>query len=123
MLRVYGLKNCDSCRKARQYLSQHNIEHQFIDLREQPPQPGQVKAWLAILGEERLLNRRSTSWRELPAEQKVPVGQLSEQHIIALICEHPTLIKRPLFVNGASMLNGFKTDILDQWLHTKEEDD
>ena len=116
MIRVYGLKNCDSCRKAIRYLNEHSIEHEFIDLREQPPVPGQVKAWLAILGEQRLLNRRSTSWRELPEEQKLPVGQLSERHLVAMICEHPTLVKRPLFVNGASMTNGFKAELLDEWL-------
>lgn len=122
MLRVYGLKNCDSCRKARRHLDKTDIEYRFIDLREEPPQPGQVKAWLAILGEERLLNRRSTSWRELPDEQKLPVGQLSEQHLIALICDHPTLVKRPLFVNGANMLNGFKPDVLDEWLSKDEQE-
>ncbi len=122
MLRVYGLKNCDSCRKARRHLDNTDTEYRFIDLREEPPQPGQVKAWLAILGEERLLNRRSTSWRELPDEQKLPVGQLSEQHLIALICDHPTLVKRPLLVNGAQMLNGFKPDVLDEWLNSEEQE-
>lgn len=122
MLRVYGLNNCDSCRKARRYLDDNGVDYRFIDLREEPPKPGQVKAWLAILGEERLLNRRSTSWRELPDEHKLPLGQLSEQHLIALICEHPTLVKRPLFVNGARMLTGFKPDILAEWLAVNEED-
>ncbi len=122
MLKMYGLKNCDSCRKARSYLDNAGIDYQFIDLREQPPQPGQIKAWLAILGEERLLNRRSTSWRELPAAQKVPAGQLSEQHLMALISQHPTLIKRPLLVDGARMLNGFKPDQLAEWLALDEED-
>jgi len=121
MLRVYGIKNCDSCRKARRYLDTKNIDYRFIDLRQEPPQPGQVKAWLAIVGEQRLLNRRSTSWRTLPEQEKVPVGQLSEQHLIALICQHPTLIKRPLFVNGANMLTGFSPEQLDEWLTTEEE--
>lgn len=121
MLRVYGLKNCDSCRKARSHLDAAQVEYRFIDLRDEPPQPGQVKAWLAILGEERLLNRRSTSWRELPDKQKVPLGQLSEQHLIALICDHPTLVKRPLFVNGARMLTGFKVDVLDEWLNVEQD--
>ncbi len=121
MLRVYGIKNCDSCRKARRYLDDNNIEHRFIDLRESPPQPGQVQAWLAIVGEEHLLNRRSTSWRALPEQHKVPLGQLSERHLIELICEHPTLVKRPLFVDGASMLTGFKPEILAEWLAADEE--
>ena len=116
MLRVYGIKNCDSCRNARRYLDNQDIDYDFIDLRQSPPQPGQVRAWLAMLGEERLLNRRSTSWRALPERHKVPLGQLSEQHLIALVCEHPTLVKRPLFVNGARMLTGFKPTTLDDWL-------
>ena len=52
MIKVYGLNNCDACRKARRYLDAQGAEYRFVDLRAEPPQPGQVRAWLAILGEE-----------------------------------------------------------------------
>ena len=121
MLKVYGIKNCDTCRKAVRFLDAANVQYQFIDLRETPPQPGQVKAWLAILGEERLLNRRSTTWRNLDDTVKVAPGVLTQQHLVALLVEHPTLVKRPLFVNGANMLIGFKPDLLQEWLDQEEE--
>lgn len=121
MLKVYGIKNCDACRKAQRYLDGANVEYRFVDLREEPPKPGQVKAWLAILGEERLLNRRSTTWRQMDDDIKVAPGILTESHLTALIVEHPTLVKRPLFVDGAAMLTGFKPELLNAFLDQEEE--
>ncbi|MDA3934273.1 MAG: Spx/MgsR family RNA polymerase-binding regulatory protein [Gammaproteobacteria bacterium] len=123
MIKVYGLKNCGSCRQARRYLDQHQVEYQFVDLRAQPPQPGQVRAWLAILGEQRLLNRRSTTWRGLDESLKLPPGELTVQHLMALISKHPELVKRPLFVDGARMLTGFEAQALGQWLGAGEHAD
>ncbi|MBU1187453.1 MAG: Spx/MgsR family RNA polymerase-binding regulatory protein [Gammaproteobacteria bacterium] len=123
MIKVYGLKNCDTCRKARRYLDEHGVAYRFVDLRDEPPQPGQVRAWLAILGEERLLNRRSSTWRGLDDEVKLPPGQLSEQHLMALISKHPALVKRPLFVDGARMLTGFDANALGQWLGDEPDRD
>ena len=116
MIKVYGLNNCDACRKARRYLDAQGEAYRFVDLRAEPPQPGQVRAWLAILGEEKLLNRRSSTWRGLEDEVKLPPGQLTEQHLMALISQHPALVKRPLFVDGARMLSGFDENKLEQWL-------
>jgi Spx/MgsR family transcriptional regulator len=122
MIRVYGLKNCDACRQARRYLDEHEVAYRFIDLREAPPKPGQVRAWLAMLGEERVVNRRSTTWRGLDEAAKAPPGQLSEQHLAALLSEHPALVKRPLFVDGARMLTGFDPARLAAWLGEAEDD-
>jgi arsenate reductase (glutaredoxin) len=122
MIKVYGLNNCDACRKARRYLDAQGAEYRFVDLRAEPPQPGQVRAWLAILGEEQLLNRRSTTWRELDEEVKLPPGQLSEQHLMSLISQHPALVKRPLFVDGARMLSGFDECRLEAWLTAASAD-
>lgn len=121
MIKVYGLKNCDTCRKARRYLDEHEVAYHFVDLHDEPPQPGQVRAWLAILGEKRLLNRRSSTWRGLDDEVKLPPGQLSEQHLMALISKHPALVKRPLFVDGARMLTGFDVQTLTTWLQPKQD--
>ncbi len=121
MIKVYGLNNCDSCRKARRYLDAHGVDYRFVDLREHPPLPGQVRAWLAVLGEEQLLNRRSSTWRTLDDELRLPAGQLTEQHLMALISRHPTVIKRPLFVAGARMLTGFDAQKLAAWLAAGEQ--
>jgi Spx/MgsR family transcriptional regulator len=123
MIKVYGLKNCDTCRKACRYLDQQGVAYRFIDLNEDAPKPGQVRAWLAILGEERLLNRRSTTWRGLDDDIKLPPGQLTEQHLMSLISEHPALVKRPLFVDGARMLTGFDAQKLAVWLGVEEDSD
>ena len=63
MLKVYGLKNCDTCRKALNWLQSENIEHQFLDIRKDGFSEVELKRWLSVLGHEQLINRRGTSWR------------------------------------------------------------
>ena len=71
MIVIYGLKNCDSCRKAVQLLARAGAAHRFHDLRADGLPSGRVERWLAAAGWEALVNRRSTTWRELPAAEKV----------------------------------------------------
>jgi len=123
MIKVYGLNNCDACRKARRYLDTQGVKYRFVDLRAESPQPGQVRAWLAILGEQKLVNRHSRTWRGLDDEVKLPPGQLSEQHLMSLISQHPALVKRPLFVDGARMLTGFNQQALAEWLQNDNNEE
>ena len=72
MLKVYGLKNCDNCRKALNWLKSENIEHQFLDIRKDGFSEAELYRWLSVLGHEQLINRRGTSWRRLtPPFRKV----------------------------------------------------
>ncbi len=104
MINVYGLKNCDSCRKARKWLTANAIEHSFADLRDSPLPANQVAGWLKKLGVEALLNRRGTTWRQLPEGERL---DLDPAKALALIMAHPALIKRPLIEAGGQVSVGF----------------
>lgn len=104
MITLYGIKNCDTVKKARRWLEQHGIDYRFHDVREDGLAPQQVAQWLQSLGWETLLNRRSTSWKALQAEQREAMDNTLAQ---SAILEHPTLIKRPLLDIGHELHCGF----------------
>lgn len=103
MIVVYGLKSCDSCRKALKLLQAGGQAHRFHDLRSDGLPSGQPEAWVAALGWEVLLNRKSTTWRELPDEEK---ADLDAARAARLMQRHPTLIKRPVIEAGDKLLVG-----------------
>ncbi|HAS15502.1 MULTISPECIES: arsenate reductase [Idiomarina] len=104
MLRVYGIKNCDTVKKSLKWLDKNKVDYEFIDVRQQPLQKETVNAWLQQLPAESLLNKRSTSWRNLSDEQKA----LEDTTKVAeLIAEQPTLFKRPLVQYGQAIHCGF----------------
>lgn len=96
MTTLHGLDTCDTTRKARAWLTRFEIPHEFIDLRAQRPTPEQFKQWATALGGwEVLINRQSTTWRQLPMSRKTPQ---SDPEWTLLLREHPTLVKRPLMI-------------------------
>ena len=109
---LYGLKNCDTCRKARKWLDRFGIEHAFVDYRDEKPSPETLVDWAARLGGfEAMVNKSATTWRELPANRKAAA---SDAEWKLLLREYPQLIRRPLGVTddgGVSQGfsdNGFK---------------
>ena len=94
MIVVYGLKNCDTCRKARGWLEGQGIAHRFHDLRADGFPGERLPAWLSAVGWETLLNRRGTTWRQLPEETRTSAGA---ETVAKLLETHPALIKRPVF--------------------------
>ena len=105
MLKVYGLKNCDSCRNAMKWLENSEIESEFYDFRDKGIYRASVVKWIDAVGWENLLNRRSTTWRSLTAEI---TRSIDGNSVIDLILEKPALIKRPVFEQGDKVLIGFK---------------
>ena len=108
MITIYGIKSCDTCRKALKWLDGEGIAHRYHDLREDGLEAGTVKAWIGALGWEAVLNTRSTTWRGLAeAEKADPDAAKAEKLILA----HPTLAKRPVFdLGGGRYAVGFKPD-------------
>ncbi|WP_207764656.1 Spx/MgsR family RNA polymerase-binding regulatory protein [Hyphococcus luteus] len=92
-MELYGLKNCDTCRKAKKALDGAQVRYAFHDIREEPPTKMQVGHWAKAAGWEKLLNKSSTTWRNLDEAQKTGI---TEKKALALMAEHPTLIKRPV---------------------------
>ncbi len=104
MIRVYGIKNCDTVKKACQWLDTQGITYQFHDVRVDGLSREQVDRWLAHLGLDALINRRSTTWKSLdPAIRDT----LDEKSAPAVILANPTLIKRPLLETGKVYHTGF----------------
>ena len=109
---LYGLDNCDSCRKARNWLARFDVAHAFVDYRAQRVAPEMLKDWAAQLGGwDKLVNRASTTWRTLPEPRKTP---RSDPEWTLLIKEYPALVKRPVVVREDDAVsvgftdNGFK---------------
>ncbi|QOW23849.1 Spx/MgsR family RNA polymerase-binding regulatory protein [Lysobacter sp. H23M47] len=93
---VYGLANCDTCRKARKWLDRFGIPYEFIDCREQRQTPETLMEWQEKLGGwEAMINKSSTTWRQLPDTRKSP-GSDAEWKL--LLREYPQLIRRPVVV-------------------------
>ncbi len=90
---LYGIPNCDTIRKARKWLAESGIDFQFHDFRKDGLEQKQLKNWVKQVGWEKLLNKRGTTWHQIPAEQK---EELDEAAAIALLIEHPAMIKRPV---------------------------
>jgi Spx/MgsR family transcriptional regulator len=109
MIDVYGLKNCDTCKKATTWLSERGIEFVFHDVREEPLDAGTVSTWLKELGSTTLVNRRSTTWRGLTPAQQDKAAAVPEA--CNLIVAHPALMKRPVFDLGKERLVGFTEEI------------
>jgi arsenate reductase len=107
MITLYGIKNCDTCKKARLWLEQSGIEHRFHDYRADGLPPELLKRFIDELGWEKLLNKSSTSWRQLPPEQQ---ADLTREKATRLMLETPTLIKRPILDTGNKLIIGFKAD-------------
>ncbi len=104
---LYGIKNCDTVRAARRWLEQHNIDYHFHDVRDQPLDSSQLRHWLNELGRDKLVNKRSTTWKQLDAEQR---DNLDDDSAVQLLLAHPTLMKRPLLDTGSSLTLGFKAE-------------
>jgi Spx/MgsR family transcriptional regulator len=104
LITLYGIKNCDTVKKARNWLDLHGIEYRFHDFREDGLEEAEVAAWLTELGWEQLVNKRSTSWKALAAQDR---ETMDEQSALRAIMAQPTLIKRPLLDTGHERFTGF----------------
>ena len=104
---LYGIKNCDTVKKAKQWLEQNNIAYQFHDFRADELTSSQLSDFVSRVDWSTLLNRSSTSWRQLSIEQQ---SDLTAEKAIALMLANPTLIKRPVLDTGDKLIIGFKVD-------------
>tara|TARA_Y100001936_G_scaffold15547_1_gene13281 strand:+ start:672 stop:1016 length:345 start_codon:yes stop_codon:yes gene_type:complete len=104
MIIIYGIRNCDTCRKAVQWLDTEGVEYQFHDFRVDGIDAATLSTWISEVGWEKLLNRRGITWRKLPDADKDDVDAVKAE---ALMAANPTLIKRPVFEGVGPVLVGF----------------
>ena len=105
---IYGIKNCDTMKKARAWLDGHGVTYDFHDYKTDGIAAGKLKAWSDELGWEALLNRAGTTFRKLPDGDK---ESLNEKKALALMLAQPSMIKRPVLEAGSKLLVGFKADV------------
>jgi arsenate reductase len=102
---LYGIRNCDTVKKARAWLEGQGIAHVFHDYKIEAPSRGLLERWCSVLGWEVVLNRAGTTFRALPDQAK---QVLDAPTAIGLMLEQPSMIKRPIIVSGARVMAGFK---------------
>ena len=106
---IYGIKNCDTMKKARAWLDGHGVKYDFHDYRADGIAAGKLKAWSDELGWESLLNRAGTTFRKLPDKDK---NDIDSKKAITLMLAQPSMIKRPVLDLGrGKVLVGFAPDI------------
>ena len=104
---IYGIKNCDTMKKARAWLDEHGIAYDFHDYKAVGIERDRLEGWARQVGWQTLLNRAGTTFRKLPDADK---EGLSERKAIALMAAQPSMIKRPVLDVAGKLLVGFKPD-------------
>jgi arsenate reductase (glutaredoxin) len=115
---LYGIKNCDTMKKARAWLDGHGVQYEFHDYKTSGIDATSLARWSGKVGWETLLNRSGTTFRKLPEAQKT---DLTERKALALMLEQPSMIKRPVLEIGARVLVGFKPDLYTGLLHDLQQ--
>lgn len=110
--KLYGIPTCDTVRKARKWLTEHGIDHQFVDVRESTPPKSQIEHWVNSLGAAKMVNKRSTTWKTMSDEDR---SEAETGDTSAVLLANPTLIKRPVLEHGDTLDVGFSVDAYTQY--------
>jgi arsenate reductase len=112
---IYGIKNCDTMKKARAWLDARGVAYSFHDYKTAGIERGRLEGWAREVGWEMLINRAGTTFRKLPETDK---AGLKPAKAIALMLSQPSLIKRPVLDTGGKLLVGFKPEQYEQTFST-----
>ncbi len=107
MLKIYGIPNCDTMKKAFIWLAAEGIPYEFHDYKQKGIDAVHIRAWAKAAGLEKVLNKASTTFRDLPDADK---ADLTEARAIKLMIAQPSMIKRPVIEVGGKVFTGFKPD-------------
>ena len=105
MIKIYGIPNCDTMKKARKWLGNNNIEYEFHDYKKSGVPEKNLKNWVKQAGWDVVLNKRGTTWRKLDEAIK---NNIDEASAIQVMLDNPSAIKRPVLEKGKILLVGFK---------------
>jgi len=110
-LTIYGIKSCDTMKKAVTWLEANGLEYDFHDYKKQGIDSARLQTWLKQIPWDTLINKRGTTWRKLPDTSKKAVEEaIDDEKAIALMMDTPSLIKRPVLVYGDHIEVGFKPE-------------
>ena len=104
MIKIYGIKNCDTMKKAFKWLEEKSIDYVFHDYRKDGVDEDMIRQWVSECGLDVVLNKKGTTWRKLPETVKESLG---ENAAIKLLCKNEAMIKRPIFDLGDKRIIGF----------------
>jgi Spx/MgsR family transcriptional regulator len=104
VLTIYGISNCDTCRKARKWLDANTLSYRFHDIRIDGLDRATLERWAINTGWKKLLNVRSTTWRGIPESTR---QEINERRALELMLQYPTLIKRPVLEFEKKIIVGF----------------
>jgi arsenate reductase (glutaredoxin) len=104
MVRIYGIKNCDTMKKAFAWLDAHKVAYEFHDYKKDGVPAGKLATWAKRAGWEKLANMRGPTWRKIPDAQK---EQLDERRALKLLEQNASAIRRPIVEAGDRLLIGF----------------
>ena len=110
-MKLYGIRNCDTVKKARKWLDENNVAHEFHDFKKDGLNETLLARWEQVIGWEELINRRGTTWRKLPEELRDTIGAQTAHEIML---DNPSIIKRPVVESGDSVSVGFQADDWEQ---------
>jgi len=113
---IYGIKNCDTMKKARAWLDHHGVAYVFHDYKAAGIERSRLQTWSRDVGWDMLLNRAGTTFRALPDKDK---AALTETKAIALMMAQPSMIKRPVLDVGGKLLVGFKPELYQKAFGTR----
>lgn len=118
MLKIYGIKNCDTMTKAFAWLDANGVAYEFIDYKKAAVAQDHLADWCRRAGWKELLNTRGMMWRRLSDDERADVD---ESKALALMSDYPTLIKRPLVDNGSALLVGFDAERYGHLVYSTQE--
>ena len=110
---IYGIKNCETMKKARAWLEKHGVAYDFHDYKAARIDRERLEGWARAVGWETLLNRAGTTFRKLPDKDK---ASITEKKAIALMLHQPSMIKRPVLDVKGKLIVGFKPETYDEAL-------
>jgi len=116
MTTLYGIKNCDTIKKARRWLAENDIEYRFHDVRIDGIKRSDLQRWMRDIDWDKLLNRRGTTWRNLPEAVR---NNISKTGAIDVMLENPASIKRPVLEHDGACHVGFSTDSYESIFDTR----
>ena len=111
MTTLYGIPNCDTMKKARKWLADNGVEHEFHDYKKLGIEKKKLDEWIKAVGWETLLNRRGMMWRKVPDDVK---ASIDEKSAIGLMIETPSIIKRPVLEANGKVTVGFKAETYEE---------
>lgn len=109
MKQIFGIKNCQSVKKALDFLDSKGVAYEFVDYKKNPPSLELLKEWVEKSGIEKVLNKKGTTYKTLNLKEK----DLSEKELLEVVSQNPTLIKRPVLVDKGILEFGFCKEVYE----------